>query len=150
MKNKTKYCNHMPFFPTKEEWLESQYKAGLMIKKADLKDRGVYLGECRNANMAIWVKGTNKFVHQRTKFGSVFLEEIEHPEDDIGYDVFIPHLTLEEVENNPLGFAYYQYEKMQDFEKSWEKIKEINVKEKEYLAENIEQYIKSAMERKNA
>lgn len=34
------------------------------------------------------------FIHMRVKFGSVFTEVINHPEDDDGWDVFVPTLMV--------------------------------------------------------
>ena len=64
------------------------------IPKAELKDKTYYTGKCRNADCALWLEKENMFVHWRYKFGSTFLESINAPEDDIGFDVFFP---LEQV-----------------------------------------------------
>lgn len=48
-----------------------------------------YLGCCRNAHEAIW-KENNKFEYLRYKFGCEFPEEINHFQDDNGYDLFVP------------------------------------------------------------
>lgn len=48
-----------------------------------------YLGECRNATKAIW-KENGKFEYMRTKFGYTYPEEINHFQDDDGYDLFVP------------------------------------------------------------
>ena len=47
-----------------------------------------YIGDCRNATEAIW--DGKVFKYMRTKFGSTYEEEINHFEDDDGYDVFVP------------------------------------------------------------
>lgn len=47
-----------------------------------------YVGFCRNASEAIW-RG-EKFVYERNKFGFIFKEEINHFQNDDGYDVFVP------------------------------------------------------------
>ena len=59
------------------------------IPKDKLIIGSTYLGECRNASKAIW-KENGKFEYQRTKFGWTFPEEINHFQDDDGYDVFVP------------------------------------------------------------
>jgi len=59
-----------------------------MIAKKDLVVGGVYYGNCRNASVARW-QG-NCFIHWRRKFSDVYEEEINHPEDDDGFDVFVP------------------------------------------------------------
>jgi hypothetical protein len=48
-----------------------------------------YLGDCRNAHKAIW-KENGRFEYMRTKFGCTYPEEINHFQDDDGYDVFTP------------------------------------------------------------
>jgi hypothetical protein len=47
-----------------------------------------YVGFCRNAGEAVW-KG-DKFVYQRYKWGNMYYEEINHFQNDDGYDVFVP------------------------------------------------------------
>jgi hypothetical protein len=47
-----------------------------------------YVGFCRNASEAIW-QG-EKFVYQRYKWGTTYPEEINHFQNDDGYDVFVP------------------------------------------------------------
>jgi len=61
---------------------------GTWIPKDQLVVGAIYEGKCRNAHQATW-KG-DKFVYTRRKFVETFLEEIEHPEDDRGFDVFFP------------------------------------------------------------
>jgi len=61
-----------------------------MIAKKDLLDLGYYAGSCRNASVAQWLADRNEFVYIRLKFGCSFFETIRHPEDDDGYDLFIP------------------------------------------------------------
>ena len=66
-----------------------QYRAGDRkdwIPKEQLEVGAEYAGHCRNASKATW--NGERFVYTRHKFGSSFLEEIECPEDDRGYDVF--------------------------------------------------------------
>ena len=45
-------------------------------------------GGCRHPTPDEPVRGT--FIHLREKFGSVFSEAINHPEDDDGWDLFVP------------------------------------------------------------
>jgi hypothetical protein len=47
-----------------------------------------YVGFCRNAGEAVW-KG-DKFVYKRYKWGNTYNEEINHFQNDDGYDVFVP------------------------------------------------------------
>ena len=65
-----------------------------MIVKKDLKDLRYYLGVCRNSHIAIWSKEENSFYYTRYKLGKFFTESIKHPEDDDGFDLFIPYELL--------------------------------------------------------
>lgn len=60
------------------------------IPKKDLKDGVKYKGKCRNASEAVWHADKNVFTYKRHKFGDVFDEDINHFEDDDGYDLFVP------------------------------------------------------------
>jgi len=60
------------------------------IPKNKLIDGKEYIGNCRNASKATWDAKRNVFVYMRNKFGSVFPEDINHFEDDNGYDLFVP------------------------------------------------------------
>jgi hypothetical protein len=55
-----------------------------------------YYGNCRNANVAVWLGEV--FEYQRYKFGCTFLEKINHFEDDNGYDLFVPIRELADDE----------------------------------------------------
>lgn len=61
-----------------------------MIAKRDLVGNVAYTGTCRNSETAIWDADRQKFSYIRSKFGSSYPEEIEHPEDDQGCDIFVP------------------------------------------------------------
>lgn len=63
------------------------YRKGIIPKK-DLKKGRYYLGDCRNASVAFW--NGHEFVYMRNKFGYKFPEDINHLEDDDGFDLFIP------------------------------------------------------------
>lgn len=67
--------------------LEQAYALGL-LRKEDLTDGALYYGWCRNASQARWDAARSRFVYRRTKFGSSFDEDIVHPVDDEGFDVF--------------------------------------------------------------
>lgn len=58
------------------------------IPKKDLIIGKTYIGDCRNASEAIW--NGKVFVYKRTKFGYTSDEEINHFEDDDGFDLFVP------------------------------------------------------------
>jgi hypothetical protein len=64
-------------------------KAGAILKK-DLIDGKRYYGNCRNTDNATWNKDKNVFTYVRYKFGSRFSEDLNHFEDDNGYDLFVP------------------------------------------------------------
>lgn len=77
-----------------------------MIPRDQLEDRAYYFGICRNAQIAQWVESPGYpsknelpngninrgpcFYHMREKFNSIYVEQINHPEDDNGFDLFIP------------------------------------------------------------
>lgn len=67
-----------------------------MIAKKDLKDGQRYSGTCRNASTAIWNADKERFTYLRHKFGDSFYEDIAHPEDDEGFDIFVP---IKEIAN---------------------------------------------------
>lgn len=52
-----------------------------------------YFGHCRNSDRAIW-KGEH-FEYERYKFGSTYIDKINHFQDDDGYDVFVPIKLIE-------------------------------------------------------
>lgn len=62
-----------------------------IIPKKDLKDNYFYIGVCRNANVAKWSLKNNCFYYIRNKWNNFFLEKINHPEDDDGFDLFLPY-----------------------------------------------------------
>jgi len=70
-----------------DEELEAAYAQGL-LRKEELEDGAYYQGLCRNAQVARWHAGAQRFVYERRKFADVFYEAICHPADDRNYDVF--------------------------------------------------------------
>lgn len=70
-------------------WLSVAAERGLLMK-VDLKDGHYYLGRSRNASVARWDAARERFTYMRVKFLSVYPEDICHPEDDDGYDLFFP------------------------------------------------------------
>ena len=58
------------------------------IPKNKLEIGKTYLGNCRNSSEGIW--DGEKFHYLRHKFGTVPWDEINHFEDDDGYDLFVP------------------------------------------------------------
>lgn len=75
--------------PFTSEVLEKLENLG-MVAKRDLVDGVYYYGSCRNARVVKWDKDSNMFWYMRHKFGHVFKESICHPEDDDGFDLFMP------------------------------------------------------------
>lgn len=74
--------------------LEYQIKNDIQpIAKDELIVGQKYLGLCRNSNVAVW--NGKCFEYERYKFGSTFIESINHFEDDNGYDVFIPFMKFD-------------------------------------------------------
>ena len=58
------------------------------IPKKDLIIGKKYAGACRNSDYGVWNGLT--FTYKRGKFGTYYTEEINHFEDDDGYDLFVP------------------------------------------------------------
>jgi hypothetical protein len=79
--------------------LSSFYNEGL-LKKEQLEHGKYYLGYCRNAIIARWNQNTNLFYYVRTKFGDSYEEDIPHPEDCDGHDIFVPIREIEPSEGD--------------------------------------------------
>ena len=58
------------------------------VPKTELVNGISYKGICRNTDEAIW--DVDAFIYTRYKFGTSYVEAINHYEDDDGYDVFVP------------------------------------------------------------
>lgn len=80
--------------PITPEVMAEAYRLG-MIRKEDLIDGKTYFGRSRNASEAVWHKDKNRFTYIRTKFGASFKEDINHPEDDNEFDLFVPIRLIE-------------------------------------------------------
>lgn len=80
--------------PLSNDDLEAAYQKG-MLRKNQLHDEAYYLGYCRNTFVAKWEEKEQAFYYMREKFGNIFPERIFHPEDDNGYDLFIPYRQVE-------------------------------------------------------
>ena len=81
---------HLPLFNNEEEesFVQEELIKRGVIPLDKLEVRKTYLGSCRNAHEAVW--NGEKFVYQRYKFGFTYPEEINHFQNDDGYDLFIP------------------------------------------------------------
>lgn len=86
---KASTCYKLCSKPVTAEKLEKAVHYGLILKK-DLEDGATYIGDCRNASEAVWHADKQRFTYIRHKFGSSFPEDIVHPEDDEGFDIFCP------------------------------------------------------------
>lgn len=69
----------------------------MWIPKEQLEEGQWYQGKCRNTTAAQYVNG--KFMYTRYKFGFSFLDEVECPEDDRGYDVFFAQEKIDDPRN---------------------------------------------------
>jgi hypothetical protein len=58
------------------------------IPKNKLEKGKTYYGNCRNTDEATW--DGSQFIYNRTKFGTTYVDNINHFEDDDGYDLFVP------------------------------------------------------------
>lgn len=80
-----------------------------IIAKKDLKDGAYYQGDCRNASIARWNGKLSMFFYNRTKFGDTFVEDIHHPEDDNGFDLFWPEKEIPySAENHIPTYTYLE------------------------------------------
>lgn len=66
------------------------------IPREKLEHGAYYLGRCRNASVARWNGKLGKFFYYRLKFGHLFIEEINAPEADTNFDVFVTDKRLYE------------------------------------------------------
>lgn len=64
-----------------------------MLTKRDLKVGGIYVGYCRNASEGVWTGSHFEII--RVKFDYRIKDFEHHPEDDRGFDVFVPTLLIE-------------------------------------------------------
>ena len=85
--------------PIASERLETLYALGLIPLK-DLQEGKYYYGTCRNARVARW--DGKVFTYIRSKFGERFPEDINHPENDDGYDLFFPVGECEPTESEKI------------------------------------------------
>ena len=86
--------NKIPVLPALDKERYEKYIVPNLIRcgaipKENLIVGHTYLGDCRNASKAIW-KENGRFEYMRTKFGCTYPEEINHFQDDDGYDLFTP------------------------------------------------------------
>lgn len=76
-----------------EKYVVSNYIRCGAIPKDKLEEGCTYYGNCRNASEAVW--DGEKFTYIRHKFGFSYPEDINHFQDDDGYDVFVPIRKIE-------------------------------------------------------
>lgn len=101
------YFNDVEDIPEIPKVSEETYKKYIIpnlircgaIPKSKLIEGKTYLGSCRNTSKAVW--NGSCFEYDRYKFGTTYLDHINHFEDDDGYDLFTPireeYLTTWEV-----------------------------------------------------
>ena len=92
--------DRIPLIPVVDEETYNKYIVPNLIRcgaipKEELEVGATYLGDCRNAHEAVW-KENGRFEYMRTKFGYTYPEEINHFQDDDGYDVFTPIKKIED------------------------------------------------------
>ena len=89
----------IPFFKTPEEYHNFCYMLieNGAIPKNKLKNKTKYYGGCRNSSYATWDADSQQFYYDRWKLGIVFVDYINHFEDDDGYDLFVP---IKEITND--------------------------------------------------
>lgn len=74
--------------PIPGDMFREMYRKGVIPKKELIKNH-YYYGKCRGAKVALW--NGYEFIYMKDFWGqSSYREEIFHPEDDNGFDVFIP------------------------------------------------------------
>ena len=94
-----KTIDDIPDIPKAKEETYNKYIIPNLIRCAAIPtDKLVvgkwYIGTCRNASKAVW--NGDRFTYKRTKFGYTYDEDINHFQDDNGFDLFVP---LKELEN---------------------------------------------------
>jgi len=93
LENLKPFEDHIPSPPKVSKEIYDKYVIPNFIRcgaipKNKLIVGKTYLGSCRNTSEAVWTG--NIFVYKRTKFGYTYDENINHFQDDDGYDVFVP------------------------------------------------------------
>ena len=83
----------IPDIPIVEKEIYNDYIVPNLIRcgaipKEKLVVGKCYEGSCRNASKAVW--DGDKFTYKRTKFGYTYNEDINHFQDDDGFDLFVP------------------------------------------------------------
>ena len=94
LENMTSFGNeiiNVPKMKSREDYekyvIKNFIRCGAIAKK-DLVIGKTYVGSCRNTEEATWLG--EYFEYNRTKFGTVFKEKINHFEDDNDFDLFVP------------------------------------------------------------
>lgn len=91
-----------------DEDLEAAYAQGL-LRKPSLAHGEYYYGLSRNAQVARWHAGAERFVYERRKLGDTFYEVIKHPQDERYYDVFRVTRQAEPTAEQRLDDARFEY-----------------------------------------
>lgn len=111
--------------PITDWWVGMVRTKRLLVMKDKLEVGEIYYGSCRNARYAMW--NGERFTHVRSKWGSEFLEDINHFEDCDGYDVFQPYFKIEDKYIECIPLLKYEVELLKGF---------INDKEKRSVPES--------------
>jgi hypothetical protein len=88
----------------------------LVLPLDAMKTGVIYKGQCRNAVHAYW--NGKKFIHQRYKMGTTFLEDINHPVNDTRFDVFLVKCEADETDADVIELRN-AINNMTDQEKEW-------------------------------
>lgn len=81
-----------------QEWIQNRLIELGAIAKDKLIKGHTYSGSSRNSSIAKWLG--NRFEYVRYKFGCKFKRQINHFQDDNGYDIFVPLIDITENESN--------------------------------------------------
>lgn len=80
--------------PELRKWMENKFIELSALPKDKLEIGKYYYGASRNTDEAMW--NGNTFEYEVHKFGFTYKDNINHFQDDDGYDVFVPIKLVEE------------------------------------------------------
>lgn len=99
--------------PVNDWWLGMVRTKNLYVMKDGLKVGEIYYGTCRNADHARW--NGEVFTYIRSKFGTQFPEDINHFEDDNGFDLFLPFFQITEDDINSVPYVKYKVDELKEY-----------------------------------
>lgn len=98
---------------SREEWVSiivpNLIRCGA-IPKSELKIGQWYEGDTRNSTKALW--NGKVFLYERYKWGTYYIDKVNHFEDDDGYALFVPLYEIEAPETNCDFKIYKSYRKL--------------------------------------